>query len=324
MRGIAAINVGVLAFSLVATALPSSAAGGLAWDQVTKFSMDGSIPEPNFAQDFQTASQSPQEQPQHRGIFGGIQNSIGAAMGGLQMLQQGIAERHYVAGSFTRVDNVAQQSAIIIDCAARTMTYLNLAKKTYKVVSLDQPEKPSGGGPGSGPREAAPTRDDGTRYKIAYASQSLGPKKIEGLNTDGYKADMTITVTKPNSNPQTMNTNLTEYLSSYAEPHQTCPPMYVGMGPGGGGGGRGPMATMEMTHVINSAMRTPGGDPRFTFSATGPTLPSGRLDLFSVYQFVGQGGGRAFATILERGNVRQINDGDKSIFGIPPDFTKET
>jgi hypothetical protein len=258
-------------------------------------------------------------------MFGALQNSIGAAMGGLQMLQRGIAERHYVAGSFMRVDNVAEQTAVIVDCAARTTTYLNLAKKTYRVVSLDQPQKPSGAGPGSGPREEArPVQDDGTRYKIAYASQALGPKKIDGTNTDGYKADMTVTVMRPNSNPQTMNTNLTEYLSSYAEPHQSCPPMYVGIGPGGGGGGQGPMATMQMTHVINAAMRTPGGDPRFTFSSTGPTLPSGRLDLFSVYQFTGQGGGRGFATILERGNVHQINDGDKSIFGVPPDFTKET
>ena len=62
MRRFAAVNVTVLAFALGATALPSNAAGGLAWDQVTKFSMDGSIPEPNFEQDFQTASQR-QEQP---------------------------------------------------------------------------------------------------------------------------------------------------------------------------------------------------------------------------------------------------------------------
>ncbi|MGH7660111.1 MAG: hypothetical protein ACRENA_04230 [Vulcanimicrobiaceae bacterium] len=325
MRRVAAIHGSVLAFALIATALPSSAAGGLAWDQVTKFSMDGSIPEPNFQQDFETASQSAQDQPQHHGMFGGIQNSINAAMGGLQMMQRGIAEHHYVAGSFMRVDNVAEQTAVIVDCAARTMTYLNLAKKTYRVASLDQPPPPSSGKPGSGPQqEVRPEKDDGTRYKVAYNSQALGAKKIGGLNTDGYKADMSITVMRPNTDPQTMTTNLTEYVSSYAEPHQSCPPIYVGMAPGGGGGGRGPMATVQMTHIINAAMRTPGGDPRFTFSATGPSLPAGRLDMFSVYQFMGQGGGRGFATILERGNVHQINDGDKSLFGVPPDFTKET
>jgi len=312
------------ACSLFLTTAPGSAASGLAWDQVTKFSMDGSIPEPNFAEDFQTASAPPQ-QDRHHGMFGGIQNSLAAAMGGLQMLQRGIAERHYVAGSFERVDNIAQQTATIVDCSARTITYLDLAKKTYRTVSLDHPQPPStGGGPGSGPRQATPVQDDGTRYKIAYASQSLGPKQISGVNTDGYKAEMTITVMRPNSSPQTMNTDLTEYLSSYAEPHQTCPNLYLGMGPGNGGAGQGPMATMEMTHMIDAAMRTPSGDPRFAFSATGPALPSGRLDIFSVYQFVSpQSGGRGFATVVERGNVRQISDGDKKIFGVPPGFTRE-
>lgn len=324
MRRIVIILALVVASSLVGTTLPSSAAGGLAWDQVTKFSMDGTIPEPNFAQDFQTASQPPEEQPQHRGMFGGIQNSINAAMGAMQMFKTGIAERHYVAGSLERVDNVAQQTATITDCNARTITYLNLAKKTYRVVSMDQPQAPQSAPQGRPqPQRERPVQDDNTRMKIAYTSQALGPKQLEGTNTDGYKATMAITVMRPGEAPQTMNTVLTEYVAGYPEPHQTCrsPRMEMGEGPGAG-----PMANnMQMTQMINEAMRTPSGDPRFTITSNGPALPSGRLDMFMVYQLAGQqSNGRSFATIVERGNVRQVSDTDKSIFGVPPDFTKET
>jgi hypothetical protein len=82
---------------------------------------------------------------------------------------------------------------------------------------------------------------------------------------------------------------------------------------------------MQMTRELNAAMRTSTGDPRFTFTSNGPPLPKGRLDLYTVYQFQGQQSNRGgFATIVERGNVHQISDGDKSIFGVPADFTKES
>lgn len=326
MPGTARLLAFVAGCGILGTGLPSYAATGLAWDQVTRFSMDGSTPQPNFAADFQVASQPAQAQTQRGGMFGGITNAMNAAMGAMQMMKTGIAERHFVAGSFERTDNVAQQTATITDCAARTITTLNLAKKTYRVVSMDRAQTPpSVGKPGPQAPAPAATPDD-TRYKISYASQALGPKQIDGVNTDGYSAVMTITVMRPNTDPQTINTNLTEYISTYAQPQQSCPSRLAMGGDAGGAGAMGAMsANMNMTHMINAAMRTPGGDPRFTFSSSGPALPSGRLDLFSVYQFAGQqGGGRGFATIIERGNVHQVGDGDKSIFGIPPDFTQET
>lgn len=327
MRRIAIFASLVLVASLLGTLVPAQAAGGLAWDQVTKFSMDGTIPEPNFEQDFQTASQPPAQQA-HGGMFGGMTASLNAAMGAMQMFKTGIAERHYVAGNLERIDNLAQQTATITDCNARTITYLDLAKKTYRVVSMDQP---SGAAPAprQGPQQRPSMQDDNTRFQMAYTSQALGPKQIDGINADGYKATMTITIIRPDEQPQTMNSNITEYVSSYAQPHQSCRAPHMGMRGGAGPGlGPGPMGAMsrnmDVSRMMNEAMRTPSGDPRFTVTSTGPPLPSGRLDVFSVYAFAGgQSNGRGFATILERGNIRQINDTDQSIFGVPADFTKE-
>jgi len=327
-RSVALVALFALCSGIVLTVSPSDAATGLAWDQVTKFSMDGTVPEPNFGQDWQTASQPAQQQQQHGGMFGAMSAQINSAMAIAQSMKTGMAERHFVAGNFERTDNVAAQTATIVDCAARTITYLDLAKKTYRIVSMDQPQSAPRPGAGGSHESNSPMQDDGTRFKIVYASQALGPKQIEGVNTDGYKAAVTMTITKSDGSSQTMQTNLTQYVSSYGQPMQSCPGGRMAMA-GMSGGGPGPMAammsSMNTTHMINDAMRTPNGDLRFTVSSSGPPLPSGRLDMFSVYQFQAQNGqGRGFVTLIERGNVHTVSDTDKAIFGIPPDFTKES
>ena len=258
-------------------------------------------------------------------MFGAMTAQINSGWRAMQSMKNGMAERHFVAGNLERTDNMAAQTATIVDCSARTITYLDLAKKTYRVVSMDQPQIAALRRRNA--RYNSPMQDDGTRFKIAYASQALGPKPIDGVNTDGYKADMTITITKTDGSSQTMQTNVTQYVSSYGQPTQSCPAGRMAMAgmPGGGGPMAAMMSSMNMTHMINDAMRTPNGDQRFTFSSTGPPLPSGQLDMFTVFQFQGQNSqGRGFATIIERGNVHPVSDTDKSIFGIPPDFTKES
>ncbi|MGH7716024.1 MAG: hypothetical protein ACREML_08520, partial [Vulcanimicrobiaceae bacterium] len=216
----------------------------------------------------------------------------------------------------------------IVDCSARTITYLDLAKKTYRVVSLDQPQTAARAGRGAPAEAGSPMQDDGTRFKVAYTSQALGAKAVEGVNTEGYKAAMTITITKSDGSSQTMTSDMTQYVSSYGQPAQTCPAGRFAMAgmPGGGAGPMGAMSSsMSMTHMINQAMRTPNGDPRFTFSSSGPTLPSGRLDMFSAYQFQSEKSkSRGFTAIIERGNVHPVSDSDKVIFGVPADFTKES
>jgi len=37
-----------------------------------------------------------------------------------------------------------------------------------------------------------------------------------------------------------------------------------------------------------------------------------------------EGGPGAFSMVTENGNIHQVSDTDKSIFTVPPDFTKES
>lgn len=308
----------LLAAGLVA---PSQAAtNGLAYDSVTRFKIgsEGVNPQPGtFDADFEQASQ-PRKSSGGGGMFGKMKAAMEAASG---MFQTGIAQRHYIAGSRERTDDLAAQKATITDCSARTITTLDLAKKTYSVESMDKPL------PTPGPEKAekpgpAPT-DDGTKFSMVVTTTALGPKKIGPDPTNGYNLDVKMTTTKPTGESQTSDMSMTSYYSNYANPHTTCTNR-AGAGPAASGPGAGAMATYG---AVMRGLVGGGKDARFKVSASGPPIPAGKLSLFDVFAPKAQGGEGAgpsggFGMVMERGNVRAVTDADPA-FGIPAGFTKE-
>lgn len=309
----------VLAVSLWSATLvgaafsPASAASGLAYDSVSKVSMgtDPSTLQPgNFEADFKTASDAKPLQS-GGGMFGAIRQVSGA----MAAMKAGTAERHYIAGSKERVDDVAAQHATITDCAARTVTTLDLAKKTYRVETFDQiAAKGSSGSSGSSPHGAPAYKDDGSKVAMALTNTALGQKQIGGENTTGYKSDMKMTVTKPGGESHTGDMALTAYYSGKARPSISCPGTMGALG-------ASPQAAAMMSSyaLAMRALMTPG-NPRFSVTSSGPALPSGKLPLFEVMT---SEQGKGFAFLSERGNVRTINDSDPA-FSVPSDFTKES
>ena len=85
----------------------------------------------------------------------------------------------------------------------------------------------------------------------------------------------------------------------------------------------GSMLSAYMTAM--STLHDAKGNPRFTVSASGPSLPIGDLSLWDLVSFQGQGSseGRSFSILMERGNVHPISDTDP-IFSVPSDFTQQT
>jgi hypothetical protein len=304
------------ALAVAGACLPAGAATGIAWDSVVKLAMDGSVPAPgNFADDFQTASQTSTPPPQRGGLFGGITNAIGAAGYAMGAMRNGFAQRHYVAGNFVRSDDLNAQTATVVDCQARTITTLDLAKKTYRVASLDAPVAPAPSGPSGRPAPGAAPTDDGSKIDIKMTGSALGPKTIDNLPTDGYAFTMATTVTKPGAQPQTMNVAMTAYYSAFSQPAESC----------GRAGIAAPAApgvpNMAMYQQMMRAATAPSGDPRVTVSASGPAPPAGRFPLYTAISPKASGAG-SFAMLIENGHVRQISDADKNIFGVPPDFVK--
>ncbi len=306
-------------------AVPSgalAAGSGLAYDSVMKFqtSQDGTQAAPGtFGPDFAAASAPA---PSHGG------GMFGRMMAGMQnmgaMFEHGTAERHYYGTTKFRTDNLALGTGDITDCAARTLTHLDLNAKTYHVTSLDEPQAP----PHPGHDNAAPgpaATDDGTKIAIDLTTKALGPLTVEGVATNGYSMNMKMTVTKADGESSTSNQTITAYYSNMAEPEGSCPAAHMpmamgGMGAMGGGGMRGGAAMAQMMLAMQAI--NGHGDSRFKVTTSGPPLPSGKLAMWQMMSMTGGDGSRGgFGIVTERGNVHPVSDGDPA-FGVPDGFTK--
>ncbi len=301
----------VLSFLLASVPREAIASSGLAWDSVTKIAVNAdpaTLAPGSFDGDFATAAAVQQPEQSGGGIFKQIHQAMSEGQSMQQMMKNGMAEHHYVAGSKDRTDRLFTQTATIVDCAARTTTTLDLRRKTYKVVSMDQPSSPGSGGTSSPGR----TSDNDTRVAISVTNTALGARNVGGQPTDGYSSQMTITETSSSGQSQTQNGNLRAWYSSFANPVPTC---------SGGSlmtGGRAAAAMAGYMGAMRALAST--GDPRFSVSQSGPRLPLGRLPMYDAMTFGGQGQAATFVT--ERGNVRPI-DANDPIFSVPEGFTQE-
>lgn len=306
----------LIAFATLATlplAAPASP-NGLAWDSVTKIVMNAapaSLQPGSFDADFAAAASVQQPEQNGGGIFNQMKQAMAMGQSMQQMMQYGFAARHYVAGSKERTDDLALQTATIVDCAARTITTLDLRRKTYRVVSMDQSSATSSGGGGGGPQAGA--TQDNTRIAISVANTALGGREVAGQSTNGFRSDMTITETTSSGQTQTQNGNLIAYYSSYSNPTPSC---YDGSPVTGA---HGP-AMMTRYASVMRALALGGSDSRFSVKQSGPRLPVGQLSMYDAVTFGMQGQGATFVT--ERGNVRPINATDAA-FAIPSDFTQQ-
>ncbi|MGB8909085.1 MAG: hypothetical protein WCC84_10085 [Candidatus Cybelea sp.] len=303
----------VLSFLLAGAPLEAFASpSGLAWDSVTKIAVNtdpATLAPGSFDSDFAAAAAVQQPEQSGGGIFKQIHQAMSEGQSMQQMMQTGMAEHHYVAGSKDRTDRLFSQTATIVDCAARTITTLNLRRKTYKVVSMDQPSSPESGGTPSQGRSS----DNDTRVAISVTNTALGARNVNGQPTEGYSSQMTITETSSAGQSQTQNGNLRAWYSSFSNPVPTC---------SGGLPMTGGRAAAAMAGYMSAmrALASTGGDSRFSVSQSGPRLPLGKLPMYDAMTFGGQGQAATFVT--ERGNVRSI-DANDPIFGVPEGFTQE-
>lgn len=309
-------------FSILATLVPAAAATpGISYDSVTKFATGSDTAQPGtFDADFQTASQPINQPPARGGLLGGLNAAMAQGMAMANMMKSGLAERHYIAGQRQRVDNLAAQTATILDCQARTLATLDLKNKTYKLVSLDAPQPPVAAR-GGAPAPQAVATDDGSKIAMAITNQALGPRQIGPDMADGYRSAISMTITRPNSQSVTTQMTTTEYLTKASDYTLVCGGVASGV-PGPGAAALSQYAMAQRAMAMNL--------PRFTVTSSGPALPHGRFSLFTAITMGGSaaasgsassGTPTGFASIIERGHERAITD-DDPIFTIPPDFTK--
>jgi hypothetical protein len=309
--------VAALSFAIVATLAPAvslAADNGLAWDSVTKLAVNSdpsSLQPGSFDTDYATAAAAPPPSTGGGGFLGKYKEMMATAQNAEQMMQSGLAERHYVAGMKARTDQVSRQTATIVDCAARTITTLDLKSKTYKVLAMGSPSTPASNespGTGSGPEGASPSL-----LAISVSNTALGSRDVEGQTTDGFRSDITFTETDSSGQSRTQSGNLLGYYSTYADPSTTC----VSFNPAAAAGSNG-LGMMGGYAQVMRALAT-SHNLGLSVKQSGPPLPFGKLAMYSAMTFALRG--RQATFITERGNVRPVADTDP-IFSVPSDFTQ--
>jgi hypothetical protein len=316
-RTATALSIAVVLSLAAAPRSAPAASNGLAWDSVTKIAMNAdpsSLQPGDFNADFATASNTQMpEQQSGGGIFAQMRQAMSMGQSMQQMMQNGFAMRQYVAGSKERTDMLSMQRAMIYDCTTRTMTTLDLRRKTYRVESLDHPSSTSGGG-GAGAQSGG--ADDTTRVAITLRSTALGPRDVGGQPTNGYRADMTITETKSSGESQTQKADMLGYYTSMARPRANC---YNATAISGG---RAAGMMMGNYAQVMRALGEAGVDSRFSVTQSGPALPLGKLEMYDATTFASQNRGGSMTFVVENGNVRSISS-DDPVFNVPSDFTKD-
>jgi hypothetical protein len=293
--------------------LAAAAPAGLAWDSVTKMSLgaDASSLQPgSFDTDYSAAASGAQSAG--GGLFGHM-----VPAGFMALMQNGMAERHYIAGSKERTDQPAMGTATILDCGARTLTTLDLKKKTYRIVSLDQPNSSSA--PSKGGNDDGSFKGDDTKIAIVITNKSLGSRQIDNQSTNGYSSQMQFTMTRSSGESETHDGNLTAYYAGFGMPAVQCSP---GMpsNPGKMNPGQQFGIVSGVASQVMRALRTAGLEKRFSVQQSGPSLPLGNFAMYQAISFDQRG--RSMTVITERGNSRPIDAGDP-VFSVPSDFTKE-
>jgi hypothetical protein len=313
---LALIAVGML---LRAPAGAAGSPGGLAWDSVTKFAPgeDASALVPgSFDADYAAASQVQAQTKSGGGLFAAIKQAESAGSEMQTMMRSGFAEHHYVAGSKERTDQVADQTATIVDCDARTITSLDLRAKTYRVTSMDAATPETHSSPSSVAQMKTSPTDTNTKMAIALTNTALGSQVVGGVPTDGYRSDMKLTQTDSSGVSRTMNAQLIGYYTSRSNPEPSCSRMSTSGNTAHPGAGM-----MVAASRFKQALSSAGSDRRVSLSQSGPALPAGNFSMYdAVTVTMGNRGGATFIT--ERGNVRPIDPNDP-VFSVPSDFTQQ-
>jgi len=331
IRAFAGVLIAV-AFPLVpiagAAAVPVT---GIAYDEVTKIIIGGGTPEPGtFAADFDSAvntQKSVAAPGAHRGLLGGIMNTMDTAKNAVGMLKSGTASSKYYLKGWERSDDPGAQTAVIDKPSLHQIIYLNLAKKTYRLVdtSVQSPSEPTPverprGGAGRPSQPSQPAQPGTGKLDITVSTTSLGPRAIENVPTTGYRLTFGLVETQSTGSCSDGNfqTAMSEYVSNYAQPHLRVSPVTMGR-PMAMSGARPEMSALPAGCVPTTTMHT----------AVGTQPPSDHLVMWML-MVVNAGAPSAqgqmsggFSTLVERGNVRALGASDLSLFDIPADFTKE-
>ena len=265
---------------------------GIAYDSLVRGAIGAtaspSIPQSNFDDDYRTASQG----------------------GPSQKLSTGIAIRAYLTPSKERTDYLNVQRATIIDCAAKTVTTLDLSAKTYSVHNFDRPY------PSTQATSVFASTFKDSKRTVAVATVALGPKTVKGVSADGYAVETSTTTTLASGRVMSSKANLTAYYTETRVPQLECPKARALAIAEGLPFGR----TTALGPTVRNALQ--GANTNTTTVRQGPRAPTDRMPIFETWSMrmsTPSGTPTSLTVLMECGHVRVIAS-DDPVFSIPSDF----
>jgi hypothetical protein len=251
------------------------------------------------------------------GAFPGLTASLGS------FLQPHVMHYAYWNG-WERVEDPVAQTATIRKCNLGQVIMLDLAHRTYSIVSPDA-EPSSGPAP---PPPPAPARHQqqqvdpaapGTMVaNLSETATALGPLRIDHTPTEGYSAVMTFSSTQATGSCRNGSASITtlEYLPAIGRPSvNMCP-----------------IRRAPVPQTASEAVTAPSGGckPTFSMHRSGPTPPANRLAMYTLVSFsagatpqpAASAAPAGFGFLTERGNLRTLTAADSGLFDVPQGFTK--
>jgi hypothetical protein len=368
LRSLLRLSAAVALAALVSPLTPSAApAPGVAYDEIVRVMVGATPPPPGNFQADVAALNSPQvaatpTPAPRRGIgFGAIAGAVlgGGGVGGVggaiasdaasnamsNALQQSLGTQFAALGAsirsflqphlmryayyngWERVDDVSEQTATIRKCDIGQVYQLNIAKKTYSIYDPNSEPTPAAAPPPPPPRGARPVaagapEPPGTAVAdISATVTPLGPLRIENQPTNGYASTVAFATTQSTGSCKNASASITtqDYFSPINRPSVTSCPIR-----------RAPVPE-SANEAVTPPQTTGGCRPTMTFHNSGPTVPAGKLSLYTLVSMSASAGATpapsasgnpGIGFLTERGNIKALGAPDTALFSVPSDFTK--
>lgn len=303
---------------------PTPTPVAIAYDEITRMAFAGVTPPPvgSFSGDYSrimaaakapstdaTDSDTDQMPPQVQAI---LRQRMGGAGNPMASMQMGTLKRYtfYWVKGWIRIDDPVAQTATIYKCKERQTIYLDLAKKTYRIVTgaTDTDDTTSTSG-GANPYAREAMAPGTAKMTVTAKAAALGPKTVEGISTQGYDSTNSLAMTNATGSCRngSFNSHVLEYISNINEQRPYCP--LPGRAVSGASQYGGPAG---------------GCKPAITARQTGSARPpANKLAMYRLSEF-GSGQGKGGAMVLERGHVTWLYNPDiPPVFTIPADFKQQ-
>lgn len=300
---------------------PTPTPVAIAYDQITRMAFGQATPAPvgSFSDDYQrimASIQSASAQPARpRGLAGllGRAMSIPSMQNPMMAMQNGTLKRYtfYWVRGWIRVDDPVAHTAVIYKCKEHQTIYLDLAKKTYRVVKDDSgaPPQQSQSAMAGNPYARRMMAPGTATMTVSARATALGPKQVEGIATHGYDSTNALVMSNATGSCKdgSFSSHVVEYISNINKQRAYCPLPGRGSSYSGNAYG-GPIG---------------GCKPKMVVHQSGSARPNtNKLAMYRLSSF-GSGQGQGGAMVLERGHVTWLyNPEIPALFTIPAGFTQ--